>query len=251
MFDPHRSSLRRRLERGDTLGALWLSLGSVAIVELAARAAPDAIVLDLQHGLWDRAGMEHAIGVVPAEIPVLVRVAENSPNAIAQALDAGAEGIIVPLVESAAAAARAVAAARYPPAGERSGGGIRPLAHFVDYVGAAGKIIVAVMIETVAGLAGVAEIAATPGVDLVFIGTGDLALSLGTFPDSDTRHEAACAAVLAACRAQPVPCGIFTASSEAASARRAQGYRLVVTANDIELVARGFARAAGDFAGGS
>jgi 2-dehydro-3-deoxyglucarate aldolase/4-hydroxy-2-oxoheptanedioate aldolase len=249
MFDPHRSTLRQRFERGDTLGALWLSLGSVAIVELAARAAPDAIVLDLQHGLWDRAGMEHAIGIVPAEIPVLVRVAENSPNAIAQALDAGAEGIIVPLIESAEAATRAAISARYPPKGERSGGGIRPLAHFVDYVAAADKIVVCVMIETVKGVSQAADIAATPGVDLVFIGTGDLALSLGTFPNNDPRHEEACASILAACQARQMPCGIFTTSGEAAAARRAQGYRLVVTGNDIELVAQGFAQATKVFAG--
>jgi 2-dehydro-3-deoxyglucarate aldolase/4-hydroxy-2-oxoheptanedioate aldolase len=251
MFDPRRSTLRQRLQRGDALGALWLSLGSVAIVELAARAMPDAIVLDLQHGLWDRTLMEHAIGIVPAEVPVLVRVAENSPNAIAQALDAGAEGIIVPLVESAEAATRAAMAARYPPRGERSGGGIRPLAQFVDYVAAADKIVVCVMIETVKGLSEAGNIAATPGVDLVFIGTGDLALSLGTFPATDPRHEAACASILATCNARQMPCGIFTMSGDAALARRAQGYRLVVTGNDIDLIAHGFAQATKAFAGRS
>src|SRR5512147_495165 len=107
MLDPRRPTLRYRLDKGDRLGVAWLSLGSVALCELAARARPDAIVLDLQHGLWDRVSMEHAIAAVPPDIPVLVRVAENTPVAIGQALDAGAEGIIVPLVESAKQAARA------------------------------------------------------------------------------------------------------------------------------------------------
>ena len=123
------------------------------MVELAARAKPDAIVIDMQHGLWERAALEAAIGVTPAAVPVLVRVAENSAIAIGTALDAGAEGVIVPLVETAAQARAAVAAARYPPRGARSGGGIRPLAQFADYVAAAGgAIVVAVMIETNKGL---------------------------------------------------------------------------------------------------
>src|SRR5580704_5355550 len=163
---------------------------------------PDAIVLDLQHGLWDRPGLEAAIGVVPPEIPVLARVAENSPFAIGQALDAGAEGVIVPLVESRKQAARAVKAARYPPHGERSGGGARPLGDYVEYHAAAERgIVVAVMIETAKGLANAAKVAATPGVDLVFIGTGDLALSLGVFPEMGAAHEEACRGILAACRA--------------------------------------------------
>lgn len=248
MLDPRRPSLRYRLDKGDRLGVAWLSLGSVALCELAARARPDAIVLDLQHGLWDRLSMEHAIAAVPRDIPVLVRVAENEPVAIGQALDAGAEGVIVPLVESARQAARAVSAAHYPPRGERSGGGVRPLADFVDYVAAADRaIVVCVMIETARGVKNARAIAATEGVDLVFIGTGDLALSLGSFPAFDERHEAACQAVLAACRAEWTLCGAFTGSVDAARARREQGFRMTVTVNDIDLAARGFAQATAAF----
>ena len=244
MFDPRRPTLRYRLDRGDRLGVAWLALGSVALCEIAARARPDAIVLDLQHGLWDRLSMEHAIAAVPSDIPVLVRVAENTPLAIGQALDAGAEGVVVPLVETAKQARAAVAASRYPPKGERSGGGVRPLVDFVDYVGAAERnIVVAVMIETKRGVRNARAIAAEPGVDLVFIGTGDLSLSLGTFPRFDDAHEAACARVQAACRAEWTLCGIFTGSVDAARARREQGYRMVVTINDIDLAAKGFAQA--------
>lgn len=249
MFDPQRSNLRYRVDRGDALGVLWLAMGSVAMVEMAARAKPDAIVLDLQHGLWERRDLEAAIGVVPPEVPVLVRVAENSALAIGQALDAGAEGVIVPLVETEKQAAKAVSYARFPPHGVRSGGGVRPLQNFVSYTEAAARgIIVILMIETARGVANAQAIAATEGVDMVFIGTGDLALSLGTFPASDARHDVACAAVHAACRKAWTPCGIFTSSVEAAIARRAQGYRMVVTANDIDLVSRGLARAASTFA---
>jgi 2-keto-3-deoxy-L-rhamnonate aldolase RhmA len=248
MFDPRRPTLRRRLERGDTIGAVWLSLGSASLCELAARARPDAIVLDMQHGLWERGGMEAAIGATPSDIPVLVRVAENTPRAIGEALDAGAEGVIAPLVETPAQAREAAQAAHYPPRGARSGGGVRPLADFVAYVeGARTGTVVAVMIETARGVENARAIAAVAGVDLVFIGIGDLALSLGVFPQFDARHEAACETVLAACRAETRFCGAFTNSVEAAKARREQGYRMVVTANDIDLMARGFRESASAF----
>jgi 2-keto-3-deoxy-L-rhamnonate aldolase RhmA len=249
MFVSKHSVLRHRLDRGDRLGVIWLSLGSSAMAEIAGRARPDAIVLDLQHGLWVRLGVEAAIGVIPPDVPVLARVAENSPSAIGQALDAGAEGVIVPLIETRKQAKRAVRAARYPPAGERSGGGVRPLASFAEYKARADAgVVVIAMIETVAGISNARKIAATKGVDMVFIGTGDLALSLDALPSGDPRHEDACSDVLAACRAHWTPCGIFTASTEAAVNRRAQGYRMVVLADDIALVSRGFKTAVTCFA---
>ena len=99
------------------------------------------------------------------------------------------------------------------------------------------------MIETAAGVANAAAIAATPGLDFVFIGTGDLALSLGGFPAVDARHVDACRAVQEACRAADVPCGTFTTSPEEAARRRHEGYALVVVANDTGLVSAGFAAA--------
>ena len=168
--------------------------------------------------------MEAAIGIVPPEIAVLVRVAENSAAAVGQALDAGAEGVIVPLVESAREARRAVSFARFPPHGIRSGGGFRPLADFISYTEAAERgTVVMVMIETAKGVKKARAIAEVEGVDMVFIGTGDLALSLGTFPNNDARHEDACEAVRRACRAAWTPCGIFTPNIEAAVERRGQG----------------------------
>jgi len=249
MLASKHSVLRHRLDRGDRLGVFWLSLGSPALAEIAGKAKPDAIVLDLQHGLWERLGVEAAIGVIPPDVPVLARVAENSPSAIGQALDAGADGVIVPLIETRKQAKRAVRAARYPPAGERSGGGVRPLASFVEYkTRADAGVVVIAMIETVAGLRNAGKIAGTEGVDMVFIGTGDLALSLDSHPGCDPRHENACRDILAACLANWTPCGIFTASNEAAIIRRAQGYRMVVLADDITLVSRGFKTAVASFA---
>src|SRR5215207_5194495 len=175
MFDPHRPTLRYRIDRGDCLGVIWLALGSVALVEIAARQKPNAIVLDCQHGVWERRDLEAALGAAPPEVPVMVRVAENGPLAIGEALDAGAER----------------------------------------------GIVVIPMIETTRGVRNAGEIAAVEGINMVLIGTGDLALSIGTFPRADARHEAACSSIHAACRRAWTPCGVFTVGLEAAERRRA------------------------------
>lgn len=240
--DDETGGLRRRLRGGETVGAFWFALGSPALVEMACEAAPDVMVLDAQHGLWHRPSLEHAIGMVAGRQPVLVRTADASARAIGEALDAGAEGVLVPMIETAGQAADVVAAARFPPHGRRSGGGVRPLkGDFAAYWRRAGECtVVAVMIETAAGLRNAPSIAATPGIDLVLIGTGDLALSLGTFPRPDPAHEDACRAILDACRQAGVPCAIYTSDAAAAAARAAQGYALTVVASDLDIVAGGF-----------
>src|SRR5258707_15177213 len=107
--------LRAGIKDGRRFGCIWLSLGSVALAELAADAAPDAIMFDLQHGLWERQALEAAIGIVRQRSVPLVRTADASPIAISTALDAGALGVVVPLIETAEQAAAVVSASRYPP----------------------------------------------------------------------------------------------------------------------------------------
>ena len=227
-----------RLRAGKGVACVWLSLGSTALAEITAEAASAAIVFDGQHGLWERGSLHAAIAAAGPGTP-LVRVGANSVAAIGEALDHGAQGVIVPLVDTAAEAEAAVAAAHYPPRGVRSGGGLRPLANMAAYVDACTtEILVAVMIETVSGLANAAAIAATPGIDMVFIGPGDLALQLG--PEADL--EAAIQTIFAACRAADVPCGLFTTTAEAARDRLAQGFAFVVAEDDIRLARGGIAR---------
>ncbi len=249
MFNFGALGLRARLKRGVPIGAFWMTTGSTAVMEIAARHEPDAIVVDAQHGLFDRTGLEHAVGLVSNRVPVLVRTAENSAVAIGQALDTGAEGVIVPLIETDSEAAAAVAAARFPPHGTRSGGGVRPLTvDFAHYYAAANdRTVVGVMIETQRGVHNAAAIANTKGIDFVLIGTGDLAISLGGFPNVDERHEKACKSVFEACKAAGVPCGIFTMNAEAAAKRRREGYAFVTVADDIDIVSRGFAAAKAKF----
>jgi 2-keto-3-deoxy-L-rhamnonate aldolase RhmA len=237
-------ALRSRLGR-QPLAALWMAMGSTTIIELAGAARADAVVIDMQHGLWDRTSLEAAVGTARSGAAVLVRVAENSAPAIGQALDAGAEGVIVPLVDDGPEAARAVAAARFPPKGRRSGGGVRPLAGgFPDYYASANEhTVVGVMIETLCGVKNAAAIAQTPGVDFILIGTGDLAVSIGGGNAADARREDACRHVLQTCRDAATPCAIYTPTADEAIARVREGYAMVVAANDVAVVTQGFGEA--------
>jgi 2-keto-3-deoxy-L-rhamnonate aldolase RhmA len=231
------------LLQGDTpINLIWLALGSAPMAEFAARAAPGAIVLDLQHGLWERGTLEAAIMAAGTRTPVIARCADNSHPAIAQALDAGASSVLLPLIETADDARRAVSASRYPPFGTRSAGGVRPLLAGIDAMFEADRhVAIGLLIETVQGVDQVEEIAAVPGIDYLFIGTGDLSLSRGTADAEVIGRD--CARVLAAARKRGLPCGIFT--NDAAQARKAfgNGYRMAVAANDIELLKQGFATA--------
>ncbi|MGA0602109.1 HpcH/HpaI aldolase family protein [Caulobacter sp. KR2-114] len=227
-------ALKARLKSGPSIGCHWLSLGSPAIAELAADAGPDAIVIDTQHGLWDRSTMESAIGAVAGRAPVLVRVADQSDWAIGSALDAGAHGVIVPMVNTADECARVIGAVQYPPVGRRSGGGARTSADFAAYRGAAQHLVASVMIETAEAVEAAEAIAATPGLDLIFIGPGDLTLSLGAGQGTPA-FEAAVAKVMAAGKAAGVPVGIFTTGIDQALARAREGHALVVAAYDVAV----------------
>jgi 2-dehydro-3-deoxyglucarate aldolase/4-hydroxy-2-oxoheptanedioate aldolase len=247
MLEPKKATLKRRLADGRGIGLFWLALGGVSAVEAAVAAGAEGIVIDMQHGLFDRLALESAIGCVPPEIPCLVRVEDHSPRAIGTALDAGAEGVIVPLVETGRQAATVAAAAHYPPKGVRSGGGVRPLRNFGAYVaGAPEAIAVGVMIETTTGVKNAVAIAATKNVDFVFIGTGDLALSLGAAPGS-TAHSRACGKILRACRKVGTACGTFSFGGKAAAERLAEGYALAVVHNDISALNDAFRAEAAAF----
>lgn len=236
-------TLRQRLRLGEAIDLTWFLLGSPALVEVAAATGLDVVVIDAQHGLWDRTSVEQALGTLAGHCPVLVRTADCQAQSVGGALDAGADGILAPMVETADEAAALVKAARYPPHGRRSGGGVRPMLHdFSDYYRTANEsTVVGAMIETACGVANAAEIAATPGLDFVFIGTGDLALSLGEFDGGEPKLEPAVDTVRRACAEAGLPCGIFCGDGEEALRRGKQGYVLTVSANDMAVVANGFA----------
>ena len=206
------------------------------MAEFAAHARPAAIVLDLQHGLWERGTVEAAIASTGQRVPSSP-AAPTTPAAIAQALDAGAASVLVPLIETVDDARRALDASRYPPRGSRSAGGVRPLLGGVAaMLEADTQVSVGLMIETVAGVENAQAIAALPGIDYLFIGTGDLSLSRGSSDPDVIGHD--CAQVLAAARARPALRHLHR-QRRAARQAHGQGYRMAVAASDIDLLKQG------------
>lgn len=226
-----------KLRAGGCVGAMWTTLGAPVIAELMVQDGADAIVFDLQHGLWTRPLLESAIGMVRDKAVPMVRTQDDSYFAIGSALDAGALGIIVPVVETAEQARKIVEAAKYPPQGKRSSGGIRSVIDAKALVPKTNDLIfVAAMIETTVGVENAVEIAKVPGIDMLFIGPFDLSLSMGTFPDFGPRHEAAMQSVMQAAHKAGKPCGLFTLGETMAADRRRQGFQMAVLAYDQDLV---------------
>jgi 4-hydroxy-2-oxoheptanedioate aldolase len=232
--------LREKLRGGGVLLGGACYLGSPIIAEMMAGAGLDFIYIDQQHGLtsYDTLlQMLRAIDHTPTA--PIVRVRSNDAGLIGQALDAGADGVIVPMVNSRADAERAVAACRYAPAGVRSFGPLRvSLTRGGDIRAADARILCLVMIETAAGVEQADEIAAVPGVDGIYIGQADLAVSLGLEPElrvQSGRHAAAIDRILAAARRAGIAAGLSGDPVAMAEA----GFRIITVGSDQGFVAAG------------
>jgi len=244
----------RRTRGGETVVGYWVVTDNPVGTERLARTGYDYVALDLQHGLIGYAGMLAGLMAIDAAQGAvgLVRVEANNATPIGKALDAGAAGVIVPLVDTAEDAARAVAAAHYPPSGIRSYGPMRSgLRVGPDPAAANASVLVLAMIETPQGLADVEQIAATPGLDGLYIGPSDLRLAVGgktaSDPDVEADLEAAVERILRACEEHGIVPGIHTPSGAVARQRLEQGFRLVTVSSDLvhlEAVARGHLDAA-------
>jgi 4-hydroxy-2-oxoheptanedioate aldolase len=220
----------------------WLSIGSPYLAELAAHQGFDAATVDLQHGMT---GFEGAVGMFQAiattgVIP-LARPSENDPAQIMRLLDAGAYGIICPMVSTAADAARLVSACRYPPAGRRSFGPARGLLYGgPDYFAHAdGEILALAMIETREALDNLDAILATPGLDGVYVGPNDLAIELGREPRAEHDDPAVVQAVTLIremASERGLIAGIFCSNGPAAAQRVAEGFHFVTPGNDAALL---------------
>ena len=215
----------------------WATLGDPYAAELLGRAGFDWVGLDVQHGLIPPSAVPELLrALAVTSTPALVRVSWNAPEEIMRVLDAGANGVIVPLVNSAEEARAAVAACRYPPDGTRSWGPARAALGTPGYdvPTANAAVICAVMAETAAAVERIDEIASVPGVDAVFIGPRDLALSYG---EDMERLERGVAAVRDACRRAGIVPGIYAPTGAAEATRRARdGFRLVGLTADATLL---------------
>lgn len=179
-------SLAARLAGGDTVYGVIVKMPSPAVVELVGHCGFDLVVIDTEHGAADNSELEHHLRAADSVgVPTLVRVGTNDPLLILRALDAGATGVIVPHVSHVADALAAARAAHYPPTGSRGFAvstraghhGTAALSqHLTD---AAARTVVVAQVEDKDAVAHSTQIAATPGVNAVWIGPSDLSLSLG------------------------------------------------------------------------
>jgi 4-hydroxy-2-oxoheptanedioate aldolase len=224
----------------------WCTIPSSVSAEFLAAEGFDYIGIDCQHGL---AGPETLIpmlqGISRYNVPAVVRVPVGSGGWIERALDCGAEAVIVPMVNSAAEAAAAVAHCRYPPVGDRSYGPIRSELVVPAAPAKANDIVACiVMIETATAVEAVEEICATPGVDGVYIGPVDLAISLGQPPrlaPVPGPHADAMERVRAACGANGIVAGVHAATGEQAREYVEAGYQMVTVSSDLAMM-RSYAR---------
>ncbi len=224
--------------RGEPSVGAWLSLGNVHTAELIANAGFDWVCVDMQHGLISYSDLLRMLPAISTtETTPLVRVSGNNLPEINKALDAGAMGVIVPLVNTAEQAKAAVSACLYPPDGTRSFGPTRAALYGGrGYAAEAnGQIACIAMIETQEALDNLEAIVATPGLCGVYVGPSDLALSLGLPPAGafdEPRHMAAVERILAACKRAKVPAGIHTGGLEWAKRRLAMGFDFVTLGAD-------------------
>lgn len=230
----------RRVRARERILGYWVIMDSPVSTERIARLGYDYVCFDGQHGLLDYKGILAGMMAVDAggEAVGMVRVGANDPFLIGQALDAGAAGIIVPLVNTAEDAVRAVAAAKYPPVGVRSYGPMRSQLRVGPTPAAANEAtVVLAMIETPQGLENVEAIAATPGLDGLYIGPSDLRIAVGgatsTDPDVDEAFEAAVERVLRAAEAAGITAGFHTPNGQVAAKRLGQGFTLATVSADL------------------
>lgn len=206
---------RNKTLAGERLVGTFAEIPHPVAIEVIAQAKPDFICIDWEHGQIARDQIENLVRACDIHrVPAMVRVPGHSPDDIAAALDSGARGILVPRVSNADQAAAAVKASRYPPQGERGVGPGRATGYgyrIFDYLADANAaIVVAVQVETAEGLANADAIAATDGVDVVFIGPGDLSVSLDAWrPEGAAKLGKAIETIIAATLKHGKVAGIF------------------------------------------
>ncbi|OAK53628.1 HpcH/HpaI aldolase family protein [Rhodococcoides kyotonense] len=229
-----------RVRNRERILGYWSVIDSPVSTEWLAHVGWDYIALDLQHGLIGYSGMLAGLTAIDAANgPAgMIRVEANDATAIGRALDAGAAGVIVPLIDTAEDAAAAVSAATYPPAGIRSYGPMRSQLRIGPTPADANRdTVVLAMIETPQGLENVEKICAVPGLDGVYVGPSDLRLAVGGASPSDTSvdeaFEAALVRVQKAAAAAGIAAGIHTPSGDVATRRLAEGYTLATVASDL------------------
>lgn len=246
-----KNHVKARLQAGQASLGAWLTLPDVSVARVMATLGFEWLVIDMEHSAQEVAVMTSMVmAIAEAEgCAPLVRLPANRAEWYKWALDAGAWGVIVPMVSTRADAEQAVQYTRYPPQGIRSiGGAFAPhsfRASRAEYLAAANsEILLLVQIEGREALTNLDDIMSVPGIDVAFVGPYDLHVQLG-LPPADASSEPAFVAALeqiqAAAVRHGVPLGIYSSSGQVAAQRVREGFQLVSVSSDVSSLKYGAA----------
>lgn len=237
--------VKQKLRDGQASFGTWLSLGNLHATRVLARSGFEWLTLDMEHSAidWSQAATIFA-AVADAGCVPLARVPEGDHYCIKRVLDAGAWGIVVPMVDTVEQAKIAIAAAKYPPQGNRSvGGGM----HSLNFAASAGdyyqrandEILVVLQTESPTGVENAEAIYSLPGCDAIFVGPNDLRFNMrsadGTMPTPEA-HEAMIQRVIAAGKKVGTPTGIHAMDPHSALERAKQGMQFIAVASDLKML---------------
>ena len=241
---PALQRLRAKMKSGTPVYGLWITLESPSICEMAVGLGLDWVTIDAEHGHLDwKEIVEHVRAAVRSDTVVFVRLAENSPALIKRALDVGADGVIIPWIETALQLEAAIAAATYPPRGIRGIGAERATCWgqcFIEHTGEAdANVMVIPIIETVRAVKNIAELAAVKGAELYFFGPADLSSTAG-FPGQWEGPGVGDMIVSAkdTLRAASKHCGVVATDNANLTKRRDQGFAAIALGLDAGLLIR-------------
>jgi 4-hydroxy-2-oxoheptanedioate aldolase len=242
-------NFQERCTGGEVTIGTFAAIPHPVAIEVTASAGVDFICIDWEHAQISRERIEDLVRAADVHgVPAMVRVPGHAAESIAAALDAGAAGVLVPRVSTAEQARAAVQATRYPPVGARGVGPGRAAAYgyrIPDYLAAANKsLLLAIQVETAEGLANIDAIAAVDGVDVIFIGPGDLSVSIDAMgPAGAKKLNAAIETIAKAATRAGRTVGIFRPSPDDIGTWAQSGIRFFILASDTMFLGASVAAA--------
>jgi 4-hydroxy-2-oxoheptanedioate aldolase len=242
------NSVKRALREGQPALGTWLSLGSITAARFLARAGFAWLTVDIEHSLVDWETATHMFAsIADAGCIALARVPSNRHDHIKRVLDNGAQGVVVPMVNSREEALAAVAAMKYPPAGNRSVGGSVHALNFAAtandyYARADDEILVVLQCEHIKAVEDADAIFSVPGIDAIFVGPNDLAASMRSKegrPASGEETNRVMKHILATCRKHKVAPGLHCGSAEEALLRIEEGWQFLAVGSELKMMLEG------------